>query len=80
MAPYYKIVTSTGALPLDKDLLASLEKSNTEELAKLDEKLEEAKKQEGESDIADALKAKANYYTQIADKVCYVTCSSASYI
>ena len=69
MAPYYRIVTSTGALPLDKSVLASLEQANTDELKKLEERLEEAKTQEGESDIADALKAKANYYTQIGDKV-----------
>ena len=69
MAPYYRIVTSTGALPLDKSVLASLEQANADELKKLEERLEEAKTQEGESDIADALKAKANYYTQIGDKV-----------
>lgn len=69
MAPYYRIVTSTGALPLEKSILESLDKANAEELAKLEERLEEAKIQEGESDIADALKAKANYYTQIGDKV-----------
>ena len=71
MAPYYSIVTSTGALPADNAVLESLEKANKEELNKLEEKLEEAKKQEGESDIADALKAKANYYTKMADKVCH---------
>ncbi|KAF7799353.1 hypothetical protein EIP86_010585 [Pleurotus ostreatoroseus] len=68
MAPYYRIVTSSDALPLNNALLESLEKSNKEELEKLEERLEEAKKQEGESDIADVLRAKANYLTRIGDK------------
>ena len=69
MAPYYRIVTSSDALPLDNALLESLEKSNKEEIEKLEERLEEAKTQEGESDIADVLRAKANYLTRIGDKV-----------
>jgi 26S proteasome regulatory subunit N7 len=56
-------------LPLDKALLESLEKSNEEELKILDERLAEAEKQEGESEISDALKARANYLTRIGDKV-----------
>lgn len=68
MAPYYKIVTSTNALPLDQTILESLEKANEEELKKLDDKLEEAKTQEGESDIADVLRARANHFTRIGDK------------
>ncbi|EKM54947.1 uncharacterized protein PHACADRAFT_255184 [Phanerochaete carnosa HHB-10118-sp] len=68
MAPYYRLVTSSGALPLDPTLLESLEKANKEELEKLDDRLSEAEKIEGESDIADALRARANYFTQIGDK------------
>lgn len=69
MAPFYRLVTSTHALPLDQALLDSLEAANAEELAKLDERLAEAEKTEGESDIADALRARANHFTQIGDKV-----------
>ncbi len=47
-----------------------LEKLNEEELKKLDERLAEAEKTEGESEIADALKARATYLTRIGDKVC----------
>jgi hypothetical protein len=46
-----------------------MEKTNTEALEKLDERLKEAEKTEGESEISDALKAKANYLTRIGDKV-----------
>lgn len=59
------------AIPEDKGLLEKLEKRNEEELKKLDERLAEAEKTEGESEIADALKARATYLTRIGDKVCY---------
>ena len=73
MAPYYRIVTSTAALPLDQSLLERMEKENKDELDKIEERLEEAKKTEGETDIADALRARANYLTRIGDKVCIPT-------
>ena len=69
MAPYYRIVTSTSALPLDQPLLERMAKENREELENIEEGLEEAKKTEGETDIADALRARANYLTKIRDKV-----------
>jgi len=70
MTPYYRIVTATGALTPDPALLETMEKANKEELEKLDERLAEAEKTEGESEISDALKARANYLTRIGDKVC----------
>jgi len=70
MAPYYRSITSSSSvLPLDNALLESLEKANEDELKILDERLQEAEKQEGESEISDALKARANYLTRIGDKV-----------
>lgn len=71
MAPYYRTVTSasSAAVPLDDALISAMEKSNAEELQKLDERLAEAEKQEGESEISDALRARANYLTRIGDKV-----------
>ena len=70
MGPYYRIITSASSLlPLDQSLLDSMEKDNAEELKKLDNRLEEAEKIEGESEISDALKARANYLTRIGDKV-----------
>jgi 26S proteasome regulatory subunit N7 len=70
MGPYYKSVTSAShILPLDKTLLAEMEAANEEELKKLDERLAEAEKIEGESEISDALKARANYLTRIGDRV-----------
>lgn len=70
MAPYYRIVTSTNVLPLDNVLIETMEKQNQEELEKLDQRLKEAEETEGETDIADALRSKANYLTRIGEKVC----------
>lgn len=69
MTPYYRIATSGSTLTADNALIEKMEKANKEELEKLDERLEEAKKTEGESEISDALKARANYFTKIGDKV-----------
>jgi len=75
MAPYYRLVTSSPAsqsnplLAPDATLLESMEKTNKEELDKLDERLKEAQKTEGETEISDALKARANYLTRVGDKV-----------
>ncbi|KAF8343360.1 PCI-domain-containing protein [Amanita rubescens] len=69
MAPYYKmIISASSGLVLDQSLLEEMEKENEEELKRLDERLEEAEKTEGESEISDALRAKANYLTRIGDK------------
>lgn len=74
MAPYYRSITSASSvLPLDKALLESLEKANEDELKTLDDRLAEAEKTEGESEISDALKARANYLTKIGDKVRFPT-------
>lgn len=75
MAPYYKMITSApSGLVLDQVLLEGMEKANEEELKQLDERLEEAEKTEGESEISDALRAKANYLTRIGDKVGVWSC------
>ncbi|KAI0064502.1 PCI-domain-containing protein [Artomyces pyxidatus] len=68
MAPYYRLVAAASALPLDQSLLEKMEKQNQEEFEKLDKKLKDAEETEGESDIADALRAKAYYLTRIGEK------------
>lgn len=59
-------------IPDDKALLERMEKANEEELKKLDLRLEEAEKTEGETEISDALRARATYLTRIGDKVRHV--------
>ncbi|KAG6843918.1 hypothetical protein H0H87_011707 [Tephrocybe sp. NHM501043] len=71
MAPYYKLILSSpssSALPKDEALLAKMEEANKEELNRLDERLEEAQKTEGESEISDALKGRANFLTRVGEK------------
>lgn len=71
MAPYYKLLISQTppVLPANTEILDKLQAANTAELAKLDLKLAEAEKTEGESEISDALRARAAYLTKIGDKV-----------
>lgn len=51
------------------DLLNKMKKANEEELKRLDEELEDAEKNLGESEIRDAMMAKAEYLCRIGDKV-----------
>jgi len=71
MAPYYRLLleASPSPVPEDKELLTKMEASNKAELEKLDARLEEAEKTEGETEISDALRARASYLTKIGDKV-----------
>ena len=71
MAPYYRKLTSspTSLLPINQLTLDSMEKANADELQKLDDRLADAEKTEGESEISDALKARANFFTRIGEKV-----------
>ncbi|TFY83055.1 hypothetical protein EWM64_g957 [Hericium alpestre] len=68
MAPYYRLVASAGVLPLDEALAARMEEENEEELNKIENRLNDAEETEGESEISDALRAKANYLTRIGEK------------
>lgn len=76
MAPYFKLVLSqtppllsSASQESAKALLEKLETKNKAALEELETKLAEAEKTEGETEISDALRAKANYLTKIGDKV-----------
>lgn len=86
MAPYYRFITTTSdpsastsspthttaPLPFDARLHDEMAAENKQELERLDARLAEAEKTEGESEIADALRARATYLTKLGDKVCRV--------
>ncbi|KAJ7093122.1 26S proteasome subunit RPN7-domain-containing protein [Mycena epipterygia] len=55
-------------VPFDATVLEELEKKNSAALEKLDERLKHAQETEGESEISDALRGRANYLTKIGDK------------
>jgi 26S proteasome regulatory subunit N7 len=70
MAPFYQAVTalSTSILPVDSKLLSSMQEANDATLKTLDEAVQSAEATEGESEISDALKARANFLTRIGEK------------
>ncbi|KAF5367569.1 hypothetical protein D9758_003794 [Tetrapyrgos nigripes] len=70
MAPYYQAITNLpkSPLPLDSKLLSSLQEANAATLKTLDETLASAEATEGESEISDALKARANFLTRIGER------------
>ncbi|CAJ0827507.1 377_t:CDS:2 [Entrophospora sp. SA101] len=68
MAPFYQLVADELKIPVDKSLITKYQEANKEELQKLDEKLQDAEQNLGETEISDALLAKANYFAKIGDK------------
>lgn len=69
MAPYYEGLCKELKWQLDSELLSKMKKANEEELKRLDDVLEDAEKSLGESEIRDAMMAKAEYLIRIGDKV-----------
>lgn len=55
--------------PVDSALLAEMEAANKAQLQKLEEEIENAEKNFGETEQRDALWAKAEYLCKIGDKV-----------
>ncbi|KAB0396020.1 hypothetical protein E2I00_009539, partial [Balaenoptera physalus] len=68
MAPYYEALCKSLDWQMDVDLLSKMKKANEDELKRLDEELEDAEKNLGESEIRDAMMAKAEYLCRIGDK------------
>ncbi|RXN04234.1 26S proteasome non-ATPase regulatory subunit 6 [Labeo rohita] len=69
MAPYYEALCKELKWQADTDLLSKMKKANEDELKRLDDVLEDAEKNLGESEIRDAMMAKAEYLIRIGDKV-----------
>ncbi|XP_038864953.1 26S proteasome non-ATPase regulatory subunit 6 [Salvelinus namaycush] len=68
MAPYYESLCKDLKWQLDTDLLSKMKKANEEELKRLDDVLEDAEKNLGESEIRDAMMARAEYLIRIGNK------------
>lgn len=68
MAPYYEQLCAEGVLKKEQSLLSELSKKNEAELQKLKEKLEDAEKNFGETEVQDALVQTAEYLAKIGDK------------
>ena len=67
MAPYARVISVDGLI--DEAALSAMEAKNKEELEKFDTKLKEIEETEGETEISEALRARASYLTRIGDKV-----------
>eukprot|EP01156_Anaeramoeba_ignava_P021070 Anaeramoba_ignava/c18097_g1_i1.p1 GENE.c18097_g1_i1~~c18097_g1_i1.p1 ORF type:complete len:341 (-),score=118.44 c18097_g1_i1:189-1211(-) len=68
MVPYYLNLCKTFKWNVDEKFVEKMKKSNEEELKKLENKIQEAKEQEGEIEIREACFQKANFYARIGDK------------
>ncbi|CAE8608511.1 unnamed protein product, partial [Polarella glacialis] len=70
MLPYYEKFLCPGPLgPVaDESLKAELKKQNDEDLAKIEEKIQDASENFGDMEVRDSLLAKAQFYNRIGDK------------
>ncbi|KAF8338167.1 PCI-domain-containing protein [Cantharellus anzutake] len=75
MAPYLKLLLSQSPSIIPqrltsnaRDLVEKLSGRNKAELEALEQKLKDAEETEGETEISDALRAKASYLTKIGEK------------
>ncbi|ORX96014.1 PCI-domain-containing protein [Basidiobolus meristosporus CBS 931.73] len=79
MGPFYRLVCEELKVPLDNSLLESMDKVNSEEIEKLDEKLQDAEQNAGETEVSDVLLAKAELYAKIGDKEKALTAYKVAY-
>mmetsp|Transcript_28007 Transcript_28007/g.63404 ORF Transcript_28007/g.63404 Transcript_28007/m.63404 type:complete len:387 (-) Transcript_28007:95-1255(-) len=69
MLPYYEKYLCPAPLgPADEALKAQMKAKNDDDMAKLEEKIKDAKENLGDMEIRDALLAKAEFYNRIGDK------------
>ncbi|XP_070967504.1 26S proteasome non-ATPase regulatory subunit 6-like [Oncorhynchus clarkii lewisi] len=68
MAPYYESLCKDLKWQLDTGLMSKMKKANEDELKRLDDVLEDAEKNLGESEIRDAMMARAEYLIRIGNK------------
>jgi 26S proteasome regulatory subunit N7 len=69
MLPFYEKHLCPAPLgPVDEVLKATMQKANDEELAKLEEKLADAKENLGDVEVRDVLVAKADFWNRIGNK------------
>jgi len=68
MAPFYLTIAEELKVPVDQELLKSMEQANAEALQKLEEKIADAEQNLGETEVNDGLLAKAEHFADIGDK------------
>merc|ERR1740121_290380 len=69
MLPYYEKYLCPDLLgPADKALTTEMKRQNEEDLKKLEEKIRDASENLGDTEVRDALSAKAEFFNRIGDK------------
>lgn len=69
MAPFYEETCKELNWKIDSKLLKTMQETNTKELQRLDEAVDDAEKNLGETEVRDAMLKKAEYLCRIGDKV-----------
>lgn len=62
-------IDDNASTPAEGSLYKSLKAKNDEKLKELEEKITEAERDQGETELSDALRAKATYIARIGEKV-----------
>jgi len=68
MLPFYQIVSAELGWPEDTELVNNARKGNEEQLKTLDDKIKDAQENLGESEVRDAMEAKAAFFSRIGEK------------
>ena len=69
MSAFYEtVVVGQFGVPLDKNLLEQMKKSNEEDLNAIEAKLKAAEEEEGDIEVKNALMDKADLFNRIGDK------------
>ncbi len=69
MAPFYEEVCKDLGWTVDQKLLDRMKEANEAEFRRLDEAVEDAEKNLGETEVRDGMLKKAEYLSKIGDKV-----------
>ena len=79
MLPFYQSLAEQFKWDVDQTLVNKLKASNDETIKTMDDKVKDAEENLGESEIRDALLARAEFFSRIGDKVIYFLSSSILY-
>jgi 26S proteasome regulatory subunit N7 len=72
MLPYYKSVCSALKIAPTPALVAEMEAKNVAKLKELQDKIDDSVTNLGETEISDAMIAKASHLAEIGEKVCQI--------
>jgi 26S proteasome regulatory subunit N7 len=72
MLPFYQSLAEQFKWDVDQDLVSKLKASNDETIKTLDDKVKDAQENLGETEIRDALLARAEFFARIGDKVLFM--------